>query len=220
MDGSAFFRRVTRFIASEDHNPAEDQLTQITSVALERVPGLARSLALQWLSPEAQAMSERATPATVSAWDAISRLPADAAVATRTQVRYPNRVVDLELRFHSGPSALASDVAAIGWVEVKHGTKPHSGQLADYVGLRPPYPGAVVLLSPRADLPVGNPCRGRRPQDVSTARSCPIGACIAKASVLVAFRRPPAAAGEGGGSGRRRCVVLRPSPQRHQVSKT
>ena len=149
--GSAFFNRVTRFIGSEYRDPAEDRLTQITSVVLERVPGLARSLTLGWLHPELAAIAERATSESRSAWLAIADLPVDAAVATRTQVPVPGRIVDLELRFHSGSSALASDIAAVVWVEVKHGTPPSRGQLADYADLRPAYPGAVVLLSPRAN---------------------------------------------------------------------
>ena len=50
-ESSSIFRRVTRHVLSEDRNSREDRLTEVTAAVLERVPGLARHLALQWLHP-------------------------------------------------------------------------------------------------------------------------------------------------------------------------
>ena len=68
---------------------------------------------------------------------------------------------DLELVF-SGPKG-----GVTIWVEVKHGTPPHSGQLADYLLAqkeRGITRGAVLLVAPRDEYPfpaaeLPEPCR-------------------------------------------------------------
>ncbi|HWT94816.1 MAG TPA: hypothetical protein VN238_17600 [Solirubrobacteraceae bacterium] len=151
MRRSSVFSRVTKYVPTDAVDPGEDRLTEVTAAVLERVGGLARTLALRWLDPGRVAGRERATSLTADACGVIARLPPDAAVTVRTQVRAAARIVDLELRFHESHST--SPTAAVVWVEVKHGTSPHTGQLHDYVKLRPDHPGAVVLLAPRPDLP-------------------------------------------------------------------
>jgi hypothetical protein len=59
------------------------------------------------------------------------------------------RRVDLEIRLQS------SDLRTLRiWLEIKHGTDPHSGQLFDYVEELAKRGGdAVLLIAPRSDLP-------------------------------------------------------------------
>ena len=73
------------------------------------------------------------------------------------------------------------------WVEVKHGTAPHSGQLADYLraqderGMRR---GAVVLVAPRRRLLVVPGCRDSwrgSAIDVATQRNLAEAVCAVRA---------------------------------------
>lgn len=164
MSGSVhrrgFFRQVTRYVATPARDPREDRLTQITAAVLERVPGLARALALAWLDPNRGAPEERPAD-TAEAARVIDELETDAPVRTRTQIQFPGRVVDLEVRFFADASMTST--AALLWVEAKHGTDPHTNQLSAYRDARPGHPGAVVLLAPRRDLPVD---RRQCPADV------------------------------------------------------
>jgi hypothetical protein len=148
----SLFRRVTRYLPTTGVDPTEDRLTEITAGVLERVEGLARHLVLHWIDPARAATSECASVGTATDCAAVAALPPHAAVAVRTQVRCgESRIVDLELRFFERDRTSAT--AAVVWVEVKHGTSPHTRQLHDYTRLRPVLPGGVVLLAPRGDLP-------------------------------------------------------------------
>lgn len=146
---TGFLGRVTRYVASGDREPREDRLTEITAAVLERVPGLGRELALGWLAPRSGADHESPSKETDGLHYALRALPSDTPVSTATQRTIPHRRVDLELRFRDPETN--SQVAVI-WVEAKHGTDPHSGQIPAY-RLYCPQPGAVVLLTTRDRLP-------------------------------------------------------------------
>lgn len=146
---TGFLGRVTRYVASGDREPREDRLTEITAAVLERVPGLARELALGWLAPRSGADHELPTEQTDGLHQALRELPPSHLVSTTTQRVVPDRRVDLELRFRDPET---NSQVAVVWVEVKHGTDPHSGQVPAYLR-HCPQPGAVVLLSTRSRLP-------------------------------------------------------------------
>ena len=150
----SLFARATRHVISQNGvDPREDRLTEVTAAVLERVPGLARWLALSWLHPSEAAVGETARAGTDKAYAAINGLPRTADVRVRTQVVLPDRRVDLEIRFLD-PDTRSTE--AVVWVENKHGTSPHTEQLLAYVTARPrDRPSAVVLLAPRDALPAG-----------------------------------------------------------------
>ncbi|MGI8757285.1 MAG: hypothetical protein ACR2MB_15800 [Acidimicrobiales bacterium] len=151
MCPASIFTRATRYVTSSaGRTPRENQLTEVTAATRERVPELAHALALLWLYPSNEAAGERASE-TRDAYEIIRALPADAPVSVRTQVTVTGGFVDLELRLRD--PAADNQLAAIVWVEVKHGITAHDEQLKRYAGQRPDVPGAVVLLAPRESLP-------------------------------------------------------------------
>jgi hypothetical protein len=147
----SLFGRVNRFIPTEGTTPRENRLTEAFAVILDRVDGLARTLALEWLGPGSprdpreRCGKPAATPslARLASWD-------QTWVEVATQVPSNERCVDLELRFGPHDRASVDDVRV--WVEVKHGTDPDRGQLAAYHE-KLAESGAVVLLAPGASLP-------------------------------------------------------------------
>lgn len=158
MTPVSIFTRATRYVASSPlHNPGENRLTEVTAATLERVPELAHALALLWLHPSDAAAGERVS-ATGDAYEVIRALPPKTPVGVRTQLAIPGGFVDLELRFRDPETQ--GQLAAIVWVEVKHGSAAHHEQLKRYHARRPDVPGAVVLLAPRdaRPVPVGERC--------------------------------------------------------------
>lgn len=149
---TSFFAQVGRYPAG-DIDPRENRATAVLGAVCERVVGLARQFALAWTdpAPSSRAQGEREAP-TDTVHQIIRDLPRDAPVRVRTQVATEGRFVDLELRFMTdGPRPRT---AATLWVEVKHGTGPHTEQLTAYHDALGSRPGAVVLLAPRTTLPI------------------------------------------------------------------
>ena len=159
MSTTSLFTRVTKFVPGELGNPRENRLTEILGGVLERVPGLARTLAMLWLDPQQPNAHhrERAATASSSTHAGLAKLEDDGTPLVSTQVNVPGGFVDLELRFSGDTGARVDDVVV--WVEVKHGTEPHDGQLGTY--LRALDAGhlalggvaTVVLLDQRHKLP-------------------------------------------------------------------
>ena len=160
---TSLFGRVTKHVPAERGDPRENRLTEVVAGVLERVPGLARSLAELWLDPD-QARAhhrERATSASSAAWERLGRIANDARPLVSTQVHVRGGFVDLSLRFSTGTKARVDDVLV--WVEVKHGTEPHSEQLVTYQKslardhLSRGGAGALVLLDQLHKLPYQDP---------------------------------------------------------------
>jgi hypothetical protein len=143
---------VSRYPASE-RDQRENRATEILAGVCSEVDGLAQCLALRWLEPQADSAAWPEQPGrdTASAHAALRALPRCTPVRVRTQVATVGRFVDLEFRFLDDETPARTVVLV--WVEVKHGTRPHSEQIPAYADSRPSYPGAVVLLAPRDDLP-------------------------------------------------------------------
>lgn len=131
MSPKSLFSRAARYVPSEGSDPRENRLTEILASVLERVPGLARVLALTWLDPEQlRNGKERACNTTAAAWERINHLDVNVLARVRTQVAVGGGFLDLELRFPTATEALADDVVV--WVEVKHGVDPERQQLTAY----------------------------------------------------------------------------------------
>lgn len=148
---TSLFTRATKYVAGAS-DPGENRLTEVTAAVFERVPGLARHLAIAWLHPSHAALGETFRSNTAADRQAIAALPWDTPVRVRTQLGVRGRFVDLELRFLDPDNG--SRLAAVVWVEVKHGITAHDQQLLAYSETRPKEPGGVVVLAPRWTLPV------------------------------------------------------------------
>lgn len=160
MHTSSLFSRVSRYVRREFVDPGENRLTEVLAAVLERVPGLARALAVSWLDPDQHHAGRRERAASIGdVWDRIKILPVDVIPRVRTQVALAGRFVDLELRFALEGGARADDVVVL--VEVKHGIEPHGGQLAAYRDALASMEcqGAVVLLDHRRKLPYTDPAQ-------------------------------------------------------------
>lgn len=148
---TSLFTRATKYLAGAS-DPGENRLTEVTAAVLERVPGLARHLAIAWLHPSHAALGETFRGVTASDQRALETLPEYAPVRVRTQLGVGGRFVDLELRFFDPDDG--ARLAAVVWVEIKHGITAHGGQLRAYSATRPQEPGGVVVVAPRATLPM------------------------------------------------------------------
>lgn len=124
----SLFGRVGKYPGSES-DPRENRLTECFAAVLERVDGLAGMLVASWLG-----------------------VGLDVPVRTSTQRFTPSGwFVDLELAFGTG-----SVPELLVWVENKHGSPPHGGQLQSYLAdiKKVPAEGRhVVLLAPRQTMP-------------------------------------------------------------------
>lgn len=154
----SLFGRLARHLPTPGRDPREDRLTEVFAavMAASGNTDLARHIALAWLTCEAATVTT--VCARLGAIAEILRTPQDWRLEVCTQ-RFLNgptpRRVDLDLAFFA---ATDDDVepAATLWVEVKHGTPPHTGQLRAYEEAqhrRRLRNAAVFLLAPRADLP-------------------------------------------------------------------
>lgn len=141
----SLFRRATRYTG------AENRLTEILAAALERLPDVARDLALIWTAPSNVSAGEMAWPSTHAIHQA---LPTLGLQSVRTQqATVSGKLVDLALRF--GPTRHPSPDDVVIWVESKLGADPHDQQVASYVADLPSNVRAasVVVLAPRSSLP-------------------------------------------------------------------
>jgi len=141
--------RIARHPQRVGRNSAEDRLTEILSAVLDhpQCDGLAVKLVTGWLADGAAGGGAQAVELgrieellTQGMWHC----------STRTQfiidVDQQHRRPDLELRFSSDalPEVLV-------WVEVKHGSEPHTMQLRAYLDAIGEANAFVVLLAPRLD---------------------------------------------------------------------
>ena len=74
LRGASFLDRVSKHRGTDSRNPGEDRLTEILAGVLERVSGLALSLAKGWTYPHREAAGEHAA-ATLATHDALRALP-------------------------------------------------------------------------------------------------------------------------------------------------
>ncbi len=152
--------RIARYGISPLRDSREDRLTEICAALFESryCEGLARHIALGWLEHAAE--QTHLTNA-----DKFSDLHKTLASDERmwscepaSQVWFVNedgaRRPDLAVRFIGRANDGIAEQVLL-WVEVKHGTPPHSGQLQAYLdeqrALGVPS-AAVVLVAPRADV--------------------------------------------------------------------
>jgi len=154
----SLFRRISRYGVSAGRDAREDRLTEICAAlfASARCSGLPRHVALSWLT--AAALQHDCACA-----DELAAILGDEDRDWRCEVRTQLRIEvagairrpDLELRFsHGEPDGRATSVVL--WIEFKHGTTPHSGQLHAYVQAqraRRLAHATVLLVAPRADIP-------------------------------------------------------------------
>lgn len=150
----SMFRRVSQYGRSPDADPRENRLTEILAAVLDspHCDGLARHLAYEWLNGATQATAQSALGRLLGD----PRTPWHAAIRTQTSLFSDagRRRPDLTMTFRQESGAGAGETCA-AWVEVKHGTAPHSGQLKAYLQelrVRSGESGRVALLAPRADL--------------------------------------------------------------------
>lgn len=151
-----FFGRIARHPRRLDRDEAEDRLTEVFAAvaAHSECQGLETFVVCGWLE-DALAHSTPGRAGLEALLVELTRNDSElVAVSTQVQILAGGRRrrPDLELVF-STPSG-----EVVIWVEVKHGTAPHSGQLADYVLAlaqqeRRIARGAVLLVAPRADCP-------------------------------------------------------------------
>lgn len=154
-----FLARVARHPRRVGRDEREDRLTELLAAILDspHCPGLARHVVLGWLS---KALEDRSRAGYFDL-ETLRRLLADEAedwecLVTTQRVLVVNeglRRPDLELRFvrRDDPSAAPLHV----WVEVKHGTSPHTRQLQAYLDAQREShlsPAAVLLVAPRGAL--------------------------------------------------------------------
>jgi len=163
------FGRIARHGVSLLRNPHEDRLTEVLAAVLasNRCPGLARHLALGWL----ESATRTGTPASPRAAELRLALAEDGEwtcqIATQLISFGPggSRRPDLELSFRQ-PFGQATRHIVL-WVEIKHGSSPHTQQLAAYLqrqrerGLSH---AGVLLIAPRTDYP--RFAEGEMPPDV------------------------------------------------------
>lgn len=153
--GAALFGRIARHPLRVGLNEAENRLTEIFAAVLvhRECDGLAVLQACDWLQ---QAVEQDGMAGQEALRRALELLSADGAQLRRvntqifTAVAGRKRRPDLELVFETGGGRELRF-----WIEVKHGSRPHSRQLHDYVEAqrqRGIAYGAVLLLAPRADL--------------------------------------------------------------------
>jgi hypothetical protein len=151
-------------------NAREDRLTGICAAVFDspQCAGLAHAVALGWLE-RATEQTGLPNPDTVRT---IRDLLADPKLSwscrTRTQLRLDTdngaRRPDLELRF-SGKGPEGDTKLVVLWIEVKHGTPPHTQQLKAYAdGQVELQHAAVLLLAPREQIPTFDP--GEIPDEV------------------------------------------------------
>lgn len=157
----SLFRRVTRYTPGPALDPRENRLTESTAAVLERIDGLAHTLASALL--ERACAEDHAAP--LGEDEAARRRALHGAcrglraprVSVRTQVATPKgRFVDLELLVAPRPGQPGRGVLL--WAEVKHGAGVHGDQLDAYLDeIEAAHPAAevdrlVVVLAPRNDV--------------------------------------------------------------------
>lgn len=143
------FRRLTRYAGGEN------RLTEVLAAAFEEVPLLAWHAARMWTGQGA-APRERSSPANGALHDRLANSDIRF-VRVVSQVPTANKkVVDLQLRFGTEPTARRDDVVI--WVENKHGARLHDNQINNYLEALPcldvdPDHRTVVFLAPHGSLP-------------------------------------------------------------------
>lgn len=152
--------RISRYGVSALRDSREDRLTEILAALFDsrHCPGLARQVALGWL----ERACEQAQLADKAHIIEVRNMLGDSELVwsclARTQLRIsidgsPRRP-DLEVRFRGRTED--GDVKQVSlWVEVKHGTPPHTGQLQAYLDAQRAgrvRNATVVLVAPRGDI--------------------------------------------------------------------
>lgn len=151
--------RVARYGVSTLRDSREDRLTAICAALFEspHCEGLARHIALGWLEHASEQPSVTHAGRFSDLYNVLASNELVWSCEPATQIWFANeegaRRPDLGLRF-SGRTESGIAEQVLLWVEVKHGTAPHTGQLQAYVDeLRAiGIPGAVLLVAPRADV--------------------------------------------------------------------
>lgn len=165
--------RIARYGVSPLRNAREDRLTAMCAALFDspHCAGLAHGVALGWLERAA----EQAELPNVDVVRTMRDLLADPELSwtcrTQTQLRFDTedgaRRPDLELRFTGNNPDGGAEPVVLLWIEVKHGTSPHTQQLKAYVNGQPKGEGlhdAVLLLAPREQIPTFEP--GEIPDEV------------------------------------------------------
>lgn len=146
--------QISRHGVSGLRDPREDRLTEICAAIFSTPPceGLAIHVARGWIGAAASDSRLSSSVRTrFSELDALLKIEGEWSCAVSTQVSFASargrRRPDLELRLRCGIHEL------LLWIEVKHGTAPHTRQLKAYAAeqTRRGRPAAVLLLAPRAD---------------------------------------------------------------------
>ena len=145
-------------------DPHEDRLTEVCAAVLvnDHCAGLAGHVALDWLTA---ALKDTRITIKEPLGDIRDLLADDGAawactVRTQLELKTPEgrKRPDLELSF-AREGDRPENVTL--WVEVKHGTKPHSRQLWAYLEnlrrLRGSHNSVLLLLAPRTKLPSFDP---------------------------------------------------------------
>lgn len=143
--------RPSLFSQLTSYEGPENRLTAAFASVLERAPGLAQSLAVEWTDTQPKDNGERVAEATADLHHKLADVLE--LVSVRTQVRtVSDKWVDLELRL--GPSDRPSTEDVRLWIEIKLGADPHDLQLQSYLDDLPPdLAGAVILVAPRRAIP-------------------------------------------------------------------
>jgi hypothetical protein len=153
MTDRSLVGQIARYGVSPHRNAREDRLTGILAAFFndQHLEGLARTVALRWLDPASslrpvQGADHLAALRTRLSEDVRWRCRARPQVSLLTASG--RRRPDLEVQFDDGRGSTITL-----WVEVKHGTPPHTRQLSAYQEQhrRHQYDGAVLLLAPRRD---------------------------------------------------------------------
>lgn len=145
-----FFTQVARYAAPAGPDQSENRLTGIFAAVLRRVPGLPQALVTTWLDTAVGAGHSSA--ARLSNLSTVLNGPGGERCTvqpwpTTGSGKHP----DLQLEF--GVGGVPEDPGVTVWVEIKHGSPPHEGQLPTYLDEVPGPSGLVVLLEPRQRTP-------------------------------------------------------------------
>jgi hypothetical protein len=149
--------RIARYGISGVRDAREDRLTEIAAgvFAAEQCADVARHVALGWLEAAVEMVGESPAHQGLARMrgllgDETARWSCSASTQIPFRTTEGWRRPDLELR---SDSATRSEVVVL-WIEVKHGTSPHTRQLEAYAaeqGRRSVDNAAVLLVAPRAD---------------------------------------------------------------------
>ena len=155
--GRGLIGRIARHGTSAHHDPNEDRLTEVCAALFDSpwCEGLAQHVTCSLLGT---ASNHRDQGNRDLLEDLLSLLGSGRRWSCRVSTQLPivvegrSRRPDLELRFADETGDELAEIVI--WLEVKHGTGPHTEQLQDYVkahAARGHY-GAVLLVAPKGRI--------------------------------------------------------------------